>query len=306
MANRKPHHVSVLSEWQVTTDGHPRVDPESQRVVLVLEQPYYDHNLYQIAFNPSAESTDPEYGLLYVGVGDGGRGSRLHLDDRSLFGKILRIDPLVDGGPGYDLPTSNPFASSRDLRPEVWAHGFRNPQQFSWDPLSGRMFATDIGRRNIEEINIVQRGRDYGWSRFEGRFLVRRASLSRVKRSLLPLFIFPVEFPVADYDHSQGRAVSGGFVYLGEAIPELQGCYVFGDIVNGRLFYFDASGVSPGDRPTVYELRLNQGGRSTTLLEVIDGPRVDLRLALDDRGELLLLNKHDNVVRRLLPISDSS
>ncbi len=126
-----------------------------------------------------------------------------------------------------------------------------------------------------------------------------RASLDKVKKSLLPLAFFPVSYPVVDYDHHTGMAIAGGFVYRGREIPELQGCYVFGDIVNGRLFYFDTKEVGPGDRAELFELSLFTDGRSTSLAKLVGGERVDLRLAQGDRGELLLLNKHDNVIRGL-------
>ncbi len=141
----------------VTTEP-VQVNTASQRIVLVLEQPHYDHNVYHIAFNPTSVAGEPDYGMLYVGVGNGGRRSRLELDNQTLFGKILRINPLGEGGPGYAVPASNPFVSSQALRPEVWAYGFRNPQQFSWDLASGQMYAIDIGHANVEEVNIVVPG----------------------------------------------------------------------------------------------------------------------------------------------------
>ncbi len=283
LANKTPHHLSVLSQWKVIIDEPVRIDEGSQRVVLVLEQPYYDHNVYHIAFNPSSLSGDPDYGMLYVGVGNGGRESRLELDDKSLFGKILRIDPLPKFGPGYDIPRSNPYANSGSLRPEVWASGLRNPQQFSWDPISKQMYAVDIGHASIEEINIIRPAENYGWSYFEGRYLISRQSFDKIKHSWLPLAFFPVTFPVADYDHTTGKAIAGGFVYWGTDIPGLRGQYVFGDIVNGRLFYFNSKGVGPGDRPDLYELNLFTEGSKTSMAELTGGDRVDLRLALDSQ-----------------------
>ncbi len=303
LVDKKPHHLSVLSEWKVILEEPVRIDESSQRVVLVLEQPYYDHNVYHIAFNPTSVLGEPDYGMLYVGVGNGGRESRLELDDKSLFGKILRIDPLNDVGPGYDVPMSNPYADSGGLRPEVWAYGLRNPQQFSWDLISKQMYAVDIGHTNIEEINIIRPGKNYGWSYFEGKYLISRQSFDKVKNSWLPLALFPITFPVADYDHTSGKAIAGGFVYWGTEIPELQGQYVFGDIVNGRLFYFNSNGVGPGDRPDLYELNLFDKASKTSMAELVGSDRVDLRLALDARGELLLVNKRDNIIRRITKLA---
>jgi hypothetical protein len=304
LADKAPDHLSVLSEWQVILDEPVRIDTTSQRVVLVLEQPHYDHNVYHIAFNPTSVSGDVDYGMLYVGVGNGGRESRLELDDKSLFGKILRINPLTDAGHGYGVPRSNPHVSSGDLRPEVWAHGLRNPQQFSWDPISRQMYAVDIGHANIEEINIIRPGKNYGWSYFEGAYLISRQSFDKLKNSWLPLALFPIDFPVADYDHTAGKAIAGGFVYWGTDIPQLRGHYVFGDIVNGRLFYFDANGVEPGDRAELYELNLFDKGRMTSMAELVGSARVDLRLAHDARGEVLLVNKRDNIIRRITKLAE--
>lgn len=301
LASQKADHLSVVSEWSMSAEEPAQIDPRSQRVVLVLEQPFYDHNIYHIAFNPASLPGDPDYGLLYVGVGSGGRQSNLELDNTTLFGKILRIDPVGDGNPGYTVPPSNPFVSSDDMRPEVWAYGFRNPQQFSWDPKSGWMYAADIGHASLEEIDIVQAGKNYGWSYFEGRYLVSRESLERVRQSLLPLMFFPITLPVVEYDHGNGKAVAGGFVYRGKGIPELSGKYVFGDIVNGRLFYFDAGEAESGGAPELFELYLFTDSRPTSMADLIGEKRVDLRLGLDAQGELLLLNKHDNIVRRIGP-----
>ena len=108
---------------------------------------------------------------------------------------------------------------------------------------------------------------------------------------------------MADYDHTFGKAIAGGFVYWGMDIPELQGHYVFGDIVNGRLFYFDSRGIGPGDRAELYELNLFDKGNKTSMAALVGSDRVDLRLALDARGELLLVNKRDDKIRRITQIS---
>jgi hypothetical protein len=113
------------------------------------------------------------------------------------------------------------------------------------------------------------------------------------------LLFFPVNSPVADYDHQIGEAVAGGYVYRGEDIPQLQGRYIFGDISNGRLFYFDANGVGRGDRPELFELSLTRNQQRVTMKDLVKHWRVDLRFAQDSRGELLLLNKSDNTIRKL-------
>jgi hypothetical protein len=194
LIEKSTHHLSVISEWKLASGEAIQVDTTSQRVVLVMEQPYYNHNIYHIAFNPTSQPDTSDYGMLYVGVGDGGQAARLDRDKRALFGKILRINPLGDGGPGYSIPPSNPFVSSKSMRPEVWAYGFRNPQRFSWDSQTGQMYAADIGEDHIEEINVVAPGENYGWSYFEGRYLVSGPAFEVAEEPVLPP-IFSGQFP---------------------------------------------------------------------------------------------------------------
>ena len=304
LIEKEAHHLSIISEWETAHDPIFRVNPTSQRVVMVIEQPYYNHNIYRIAFNPTAQTSSEDFGLLYVGVGDGGQAARLDRAEQTLFGKILRIDPLGEGGPGYAIPPGNPFISSQTMRPEVWAYGFRNPQHFSWDQQTGQMYAADIGEDNIEEVNLVVRGENYGWSYFEGMYLVSGSAFEIVKKPILPLAFFPVQFPIAYYDHDIGRAIAGGFVYRGIDIPELQGKYVFGDISNGRLFYFDTHGVGLGNSAVLHELILVNNGKRVTVAKLVNATwRIGLRFAVDTQGELMILNKRDNVIRGLTTIN---
>jgi len=299
----KPHHLSVLSEWRIDPSGGLRVAADSQRVLFVLEQPSYDHNMYCLAFNNTAKSGSEDYGKLYIGIGNGGRGSHRELKRESLFGKIVRIDPLPESGNSYGIPATNPFLSQRNYRPEVWATGFRNPQQFSWDPESGAMFVVDIGQASVEEVNLVEPGLNYGWSYFEGRARVGLDSQDQVVKPLLPLNMFSTEFPVAEYDHRYGKAIAGGIVYRGKRIPELYGAYVFGDIVSGRMFYFDAEDIKRGDHKRVFELKFRRRDADTRMSSLVESERVDLRLSVDENGEILLLNKRDGVIRRLEPLA---
>jgi len=294
------HHLSVISEWKVAREGVPRVLPDSQRIVLVLEQPEYDHTLYYIDFNPAAKMQGSDYGMLYIGVGNGGRRSQLELDDRSLFGKVLRINPLSNQGESYQIPADNPYVKSDAFRSEVWSLGFRNPQHFSWDYRTGDMFGIDIGHEHIEEVNIIKPGKHYGWSYFEGRYLFDRENPAELKKPLLPAGMIPAQFPVAEYDHRFGRAIAGGHVYFGSELPDLVGNYVFADITSGRLFYFDTRNISGSSPAKLYELQLSRHGVQTDMTEILGKTRVDLRLGVDARGELLLVNKRDSVIRKLV------
>lgn len=313
-------HDSVLAEWSLDASDPTRIDPSSRREILRVQEPSRDHNIGQIAFDPNARRGDADYGLLYAAFGDGGGynarlggeidPARVAQDRSNPFGTILRIDPLGSSTPElptngeYGIPESNPFAGSSDgSLGEVWAYGFRNPHRFSWDTAGeGAMLISDIGQANIEEIDLGEAGANYGWSEREGTFVVDPFD----QDILLPLpdddGLLGLTYPVAQYDHDEGRAVVGGFVYRGTLLPQLEGRYVFGDLVNGRIFTLDVDALMDGSQAVIDELTLFSGGQETTLLELLgDDFRADLRFGLDAAGEIYLLTKRDGMVRRLVP-----
>jgi hypothetical protein len=237
-----------------------------------------------------------------------------------VFGALLRIDPL--GGTGapysYGIPPGNPFASDGNPATlgEIYAYGFRNAHRLSWSPTGfGGPFVSDIGEDHFEEVNLLEPGRNYGWPVREG----NRALDPEVDPGTA--FALPPDdasygftYPGAQYDHEEGSANAGGFVYELDATSRLFGKFVFGDIVNGRIFYADAGalyGADDGDPATmafVYELTLLRSGAPTTLLSVVRAAtaspgtaRVDLRFANDLAGNLYVLTKQDGWVRRLVP-----
>lgn len=207
-----------VTEFPMTGDT---ADEGSPRDVLLIDQPYSNHNGGHLAFGPD--------GYLYVGLGDGGSaGDPLESSQNleSLLGKILRIDPTPTGGTPYGIPVNNPFVGEEGARPEVWAYGLRNPWRFSFDRLNGDLWIADAGQARREEINLERTsigGGNYGWDGFEG---------TLVYEEPLP---DDVEDPVHEYGRDLGRAVIGGYVYRGSAIPALQGAYLFGDFYNPRL-----------------------------------------------------------------------
>jgi glucose/arabinose dehydrogenase len=310
-------HQDVLAEWSLDPDDPSRIDPATRREILRMDQPTRDHNLGQIAFDPNAAAGDPDRGILYVAVGDGGYPffsppdpDRTAQDRSDVFGSILRIDPLGTSAPerptngAYGIPADNPFVGAGDgSLGEIWAYGLRNPHRFSWDTGGdGTMFLSDIGQNQIEEIEIGLAGANYGWSEREGTFVFDRAT---------PNVLFPLPaddaglgftYPVAQYDHDEGDAVVGGFVYRGSRIPELEGHYVFGDIVNGRIFHVPVAELVPGQQAEIAELVLLRGGVPMTLLELIGNDfRADLRFGIDEAGEIYVLTKRDGMVRMLVP-----
>ena len=305
-------HESVIREWTASDPGAD-VFSGTSREVFRIGQFAPNHNVGTIAFNPNAAPGSPDHGLLYVCLGDAGAAHDPRDFSQSLavpHGAIMRIDPLGgDGGRGYGVPDDNPFVGTPGVAPEIWAYGLRHPQGFSWD-TDGRMFIADIGQNQVEEVNLGRPGANYGWRLREGTF----ASGYAVGRGPGPVYPLPSPddgdfvYPVAQYDHDEGNAVGGGFVYRGQAIPELRGKYVFAEFPRGRLFAIDADGLDPDGLATITEVRLVLDGREQDLVDVAGfpdtygpGDRVDLRLGIDSAGELYLLTKGDGMVRKLVP-----
>lgn len=301
----------VVAEWRVDPADPDRVDPDSRREVLRVEQSGDSHALDLVAFNPTARPGDPDYGKLYVGVGDGayamdglGPPGVVEAQDPSTApGSVLRIDPLpTGGGEPYSVPADNPFVGREGYLPEVWAYGLRNPERFSWDPQTGKMLITDIGQGNVEEVNLGAPGANYGWELREGTFVADPLDEGRLYTLTEADAALGFADPVAQYDHDDGtNAVAGGFVYRGQDIPELYGRYVFGDIPQGRLSYAPADEFQQGRQAEVRELTLlDDDGERASFKDLVDGDgRADLRLGQDAEGELLLISKQDNSVRAL-------
>ena len=304
---------SVLQEW-TAVDAAAAVFAGKTREVLRVGQHAPIHNVGTIAFNPTATAAAPDYGLLYVCFGDGGgRGDPLDNGQRldSPLGAIARIDPLATDAGSYDIPPDNPFVGHSGVAPEIWAYGLRHPQQLSWDAADGRMFIADIGQNRIEEINLGAAGANYGWRLREGMFATAmalgHAGTAVFERGEDP---WPLAYPVAQYDHDDGMAVGGGFVYRGKRIPSLLGKYLFTDFPRGRLFAIDSAGLAPGQPAAIEEVRLRFGGVEQDVAFIAGYPnprrpgemRIDARLGIDHDGELYLLTKGDGWIRRLAPV----
>ena len=232
-------HTSRISEFTVREDDQQRVDMSTERVILEFDEPYFNHDGGCIAFGPD--------GFLYIASGDGGNANgvgRGHSDignsqDLSnLLGKILRVD--INSGSPYAIPNDNPF-SGENVRPEIFALGLRNPWRFSFDRGgSHELFAADIGQTLYEEVNIIKKGGNYGWNVREGNFCFDPKN-PKVSPEECPdsdlrgqAFIGPViEYKNANGfrndPEAKGISITGGYVYRGEAIPALQGAYVFAD-----------------------------------------------------------------------------
>jgi glucose/arabinose dehydrogenase len=224
---------TVVARYAITDDPNIAA-PDSEEIVLTIDQPFPNHNGGQLAFGPD--------GYLYIGMGDGGgAGDPLNnaQNPQSLLGKILRID-VESGGTPYAIPESNPFLAQNDpddlFRDEIWALGLRNPWRFSFDRLTGDLFIADVGQNAYEEIDFQpatsRGGENYGWNIMEGPEPYNNN----------PADLTGLVLPVAEYDRSQGQSVTGGMVYRGDLEPTLQGVYVYGDFINGQIWGLRPSG----------------------------------------------------------------
>lgn len=225
-------HDSRISRFHVDPEG--RAEAGSETILLEVHQPYWNHNGGCLAFGPD--------GYLYIGIGDGGsqgdpHGNGQRLD--TLLGKVLRIDvDRAERGRPYGIPPDNPFVGRGKARPEIWCYGMRNPWRFAFDRKTGALWCGDVGWSDLEEIDVLRKGGNYGWVYMEG---TRRTGEGgkTVPSDLIP--------PVWEYDHSDGRAsITGGCVYRGKGAPSLEGAYVYADYASGDVWalWFDGKKVT--------------------------------------------------------------
>ena len=301
---------NVLQEWTVDPDNKDRIDPLSMRELMRFVQPSKIHNVGLIAFNPTSEPDGPDYGKLYIPVGDGGHPLPLMSNMRqaepykqaqkpdSVFGKILRIDPIQRDEKPYTIPDDNPFADDPAYLPEIWALGFRNPQRISWDTKTGKMFITDIGEDNIEEVNIGIAGGNYGWSIREGSFLIDSHEKWKIYQLQESDRSNSLINPIAMFDHDEGNAITGGYVYRGSDIPSLYGQYLFADIPSGRIFHINAETAVLGQQSTIKELKTYRFGVETKIIDR-GAHRVDPRFGSDAQGNIFIMLKHNGEIYRI-------
>ncbi len=243
-----PNHQAVIREWHVPNPKRANsvVDPNSSRVLLTVDEPQFNHNGGAVNFGPD--------GMLYIALGDGGAaddqgvghadgGNGQDLSDGNVLGKILRIDPMGSNSANgqYGIPTDNPFVG-RQGADEIYAYGFRNPFRFSFDTETGRLIAADVGQNDIEEVDVVVGGGNYGWPVKEGSFLFDMNGPDRgFTTDFSPGVPAGLIDPVAEYDHDEGISITGGFMYRGNRVKDLRDSYVFGDWL-GRLFHLTQDG----------------------------------------------------------------
>ena len=221
--------LAVVSRFKVSETDSNVVDESSETILLRIPQPATNHNGGQLAFGPD--------GYLYIASGDGGGagdpdGNAQNLEN--LLGKILRIDVNnQDAGLNYAIPSDNPFVETESARGEIYAYGLRNPWRFSFDVQTNKIWAGDVGQGEMEEVDIIEKGGNYGWNILEGTSCFLEADCSPAD-TVAPFF---------EYDHSNNdKSITGGYVYRGTAVPELNGYYIYGDFVSGRIWALNQSG----------------------------------------------------------------
>lgn len=254
------NHRSAVREWKLNLSNFTS-EPASidSRLLLTVDQPQFNHNGGALNFGPDEKlyiafgdggGADDRDGQIFIGapmIGHGANGNGQN--PANPLGSLLRIDPLgtnSDNG-RYGIPTDNLFVASSTVLPETYAYGFRNPFRFSFDTQTGALVLADVGQNAIEEVDLVQAGGNYGWGLKEGSFNFDSNGTGAgfvTDDATIGDFIDPV----VQYDHDEGTAVIGGFVYHGNTITDLQGKYVFGDVSktgsgDGRIFYTDGSAI---------------------------------------------------------------
>lgn len=247
---------SVLSRFEVREEV---ADRASELILLEVAQPFPNHNGGAIRFGPD--------GMLYLGLGDGGgqgdpsnNGQNLGV----LLAKVLRLDVrAASAAEPYAIPPDNPFVGLEGWRPEIWAYGVRNPWRMTFDPATSKLWAGDVGANAIEEVDIIERGGNYGWDRLEGDDCHEpRSGCDRAGTVA----------PVATYTHEDGCSITGGVVYRGSQLPALEGNYLYGDFCSGQIW------ALPAD-----------GNGEPVLVAEADGDRRVSSFATDEAGEVYLL-----------------
>ncbi len=238
--NQAPLRTKI-SRFQVSASNPDSAVRNSEQVLIMIEQPFQNHNGGKVAFGPD--------GYLYVSLGDGGSGGDPlnNAQNRAvILGKILRINvDTSSGGNNYSIPPSNPFyGNTQGWREEIFAYGLRNTWRFSFDVPSGRIWGADVGQNSWEEIDIIQSGRNYGWRIMEGFACYNPPTGCDTTGLTLPIWAYP---------RTEGQSVTGGYVYRGPTLAQLTGRYVYADYVSGKIWAITFDGISPPENELLFD-----------------------------------------------------
>jgi len=314
-ATTPPTNHAILLEWSARTPGAARYDGDNPRELMRWEDPFQNHNGGMMAFNPLAQPNAPDYGMLYLGVADGGSGGDPLNQSQDLgiaFGKVFRIDPLGNNSPNkkYGIPADNPMRNTPGALPEIYAYGVRNPQRFAWDSRNGAMFLSDIGQNIVEEISPVTPGANLGWNVWEGsyRFLGNQSGVQVEGPRADPKMTYPiVEYGQIDPLLQTQSAAGGLVVYRGNQVPQLSNLLIFADMPSGEIFYVNADRLPSGGQSAIRRILVNDGSGPKTFLQVIQAKnmaqgkmpvtRADIRFNVGPDNQVFLMNKGDGTIR---------
>jgi glucose/arabinose dehydrogenase len=253
--------INVVSRFRVSKDDPNKADPASEEIILRISKHSWNHDGGTIVFGPD--------GYLYIAIGDGGglndppkNGQNLKV----MNGKILRIDvDRKDPGKNYAIPADNPFVKRDDVLPEIWAYGLRNPWRIAFDRQTGKLWEGEVGQDLFEEINIIQKGGNYGWSIRESFHPFSAAGVGLRKDIVEPIW---------EYHHDLGKSITGGHVYRGKEVPELEGSYLYADYVSNKI----------------WALRFDEAKGRVVANRSIRGPNQPwLSFGEDERGEAYIM-----------------
>lgn len=289
----------VLTEWKAD-DPKASVFKGTNREVLRIDNASQAHGMQELTFNPNSKTGDPDYGLLYIGYGDGGTAEKRFAaisnhKGAGIYSSILRIDPAGKNGVNgqYGIPKINPFAGVVGKAGEIVAYGFRNPNRVFWDE-KGNLHATDIGQHSIEEINTIEPGKFYGWPIREGTFTINPFGSFR---ALYPLPAddakFGVTYPLIQLEHDETVAVIGGYIM---PTGPLKGKFVFGDIPSGRLFFAD---LTETPHPVTKTWGITFGGKEVSMQTLVKHDRVDLKFGIDAEKNVYVMSKTEGKIYRI-------
>jgi mono/diheme cytochrome c family protein len=297
----------ILTEWKTSNPEADFFDTKQKRELLRVDMSSQAHGIQDLTFNPFAEAESPDYNLLFIGIGDGSLALSGHPElcdnKNNIWGSITRIAPLGTNSKNgkYGIPKDNPFVDKEGLD-EIWSYGFRNPHRISWDAEAPhKMFVSNIGQHSVEEVNLIEKGGNYGWPYREGTFIYDlHANTELVYLTTLVDTLISYIPPIVQYDHDEGNAISGGFIYRGSKIKLLKGNYLFGDIARGTIFISPLENARNGKLFPIQKVDIEINGKMVDLSDLRPAERVDLRFGQDFFGDLFVFTKSNGKVYKVI------